>query len=51
VALSADAMPEHIEAARAAGFHDYWTKPIDFSRFLAGLDQVAASTAARRARR
>lgn len=51
VALSADAMPEHIEAARAAGFHDYWTKPIDFSRFLAGLDQVATATAARRARR
>jgi CheY-like chemotaxis protein len=51
VALSADAMPEHISEARAAGFHDYWTKPIDFERFLAGLDQVAADTAARRARR
>jgi PAS domain S-box-containing protein len=51
VALSADAMPENIEAARAAGFHDYWTKPIDFGHFLTGVDEVAADTAARRARR
>ncbi|MBC7942454.1 MAG: PAS domain S-box protein [Chitinophagaceae bacterium] len=42
VALSADAMPEHIEAARAAGFDDYWTKPIDFDRFLADIDRIAA---------
>lgn len=42
VALSADAMPDHIQAALAAGFDDYWTKPIEFDRFLAGLDALAA---------
>jgi len=42
VALSADAMPDHIEAALAAGFDDYWTKPIQFDRFLAGIDALAA---------
>ncbi len=30
VALSADAMPEQIQKAMAAGFDDYWTKPVDF---------------------
>jgi signal transduction histidine kinase/CheY-like chemotaxis protein len=34
VALSADAMSEQIAAARAAGFDDYWTKPIDLTRLL-----------------
>jgi CheY-like chemotaxis protein len=29
VALSADDQPEQIAAARAAGFADYWVKPID----------------------
>jgi len=38
VALSANAMPDDISRARAAGFDDYWTKPIDARRFLAGLD-------------
>ncbi len=37
VALSANAMPEDIARARAAGFDDYWTKPIDFRRFLGAL--------------
>jgi signal transduction histidine kinase/ActR/RegA family two-component response regulator len=37
VALSANAMPEDIARARAAGFADYWTKPIDFKAFLAAL--------------
>lgn len=41
VALSAGALPEDIRAAQAQGFDDYWTKPIDFDRFLAGLDQLA----------
>ena len=40
VALSADAMPESIEAALAAGFDDYWTKPIQFDRFLAHIDHL-----------
>lgn len=42
VALSADAMPESIESALAAGFDDYWTKPIEFGRFLAHIDQLLA---------
>lgn len=43
IALSANALPEEIRAARAQGFDDYWTKPIDFDRFLAGLDALARS--------
>ena len=31
-------MPQDIERARAAGFDDYWTKPIDFRAFLAALE-------------
>ena len=31
VALSANAMPDAVARARAAGFDDYWTKPIDFA--------------------
>jgi len=29
IALSADALPQQIQQAIAAGFDDYWTKPID----------------------
>jgi PAS domain S-box-containing protein len=43
IALSANAMPEDIEKARRLGFDDYWTKPIDFRKFLAGLDRLAGS--------
>lgn len=39
IALSADASPEYAREAVAAGFADYWTKPIDFPSFLAGLDR------------
>ena len=42
IALSANAMPQDIERALAAGFADCWTKPIDFKRFLAGLDAAFA---------
>ncbi len=45
VALSADAMPDHIEAALAAGFDDYWTKPIQFDAFLGHIDRMAAEVA------
>lgn len=38
IAVSANAMPEDMRRAREAGFVDYWTKPIDFRAFLAGLD-------------
>jgi CheY-like chemotaxis protein len=46
VALSADAMPERISAALAAGFDDYWTKPIQFDTFLGHLDRMVAAHAA-----
>ena len=39
IALSANAMPEDIERGLAAGFADYWTKPIDFPAFLSALRQ------------
>ena len=37
VAVSADALPEGIEAARSAGFSDYWVKPLDLDRTLGQL--------------
>jgi PAS domain S-box-containing protein len=37
IALSADAMQEQISAARAAGFDDYWTKPIDLTQLLVSV--------------
>lgn len=40
VALSADAMGEQISAARAAGFDDYWTKPIDLTRLLDDVRRI-----------
>ncbi len=40
VALSANALPAYIARAMAAGFDDYWTKPIDFSEFLGALEQL-----------
>jgi len=43
VALSANGMSDEIARARAEGFDDYWTKPIDFKRFLGGLDALAAA--------
>ncbi len=46
VAVSADAMPEHVAWARAQGFDDYWTKPLQFDQFLARLDALASSHAA-----
>ena len=45
VALSANAIPEDIERGLAAGFVDYWTKPIDFGAFLAALRKRFPTTA------
>ena len=42
IALSADAMSEQIGAALAAGFDDYWTKPIDVTRVLSDLTRLLA---------
>jgi len=39
IALSADTLPEQIEAALAAGFEAYWTKPIDLHRLIADIAQ------------
>ena len=38
VAVSADAVAEHVAQARGAGFADYWTKPLDLPQVLPGLD-------------
>ena len=40
VALSANGLVEEIARAKLAGFDDYWTKPIDVKKFLAGLDAI-----------
>ena len=40
VALSANVMPEDVQSARAAGFDDYWTKPIDMASFLSVIDRL-----------
>jgi signal transduction histidine kinase/CheY-like chemotaxis protein len=40
IALSANAMPEDIERGRAAGFDDYWTKPIRFKPFIDALERL-----------
>jgi CheY-like chemotaxis protein/anti-sigma regulatory factor (Ser/Thr protein kinase) len=42
IALSADAMNEQIDAALAAGFDEYWTKPIDVPRMLQDLSRRLA---------
>jgi CheY-like chemotaxis protein len=42
VALTADAMPANVERARAAGFDDFWSKPVEVQAFLAGLDRLLA---------
>lgn len=42
VALSADAMEEQIELALAAGFDDYWTKPLDLAAMPARIERLLA---------
>jgi CheY-like chemotaxis protein len=41
VALSADAMPQQIETAMAAGCVAYLTKPLELRRLLSLVDAVA----------
>ena len=43
VAVSADAMPSHIERARQAGFHAYWTKPLDVAQVQRDVQRLLAS--------
>jgi len=45
IALSADALPETIAAALAAGFADYLAKPVDFTRLLQVLEHAADAAA------
>ncbi len=45
IALSANAMLDEVARAKAAGFDDYWTKPINFDRFLCDLDRLAEDLA------
>ena len=37
IAVSGDAMPDQVQAARAAGCTDYWTKPLDLQRAMTAL--------------
>jgi CheY-like chemotaxis protein len=40
IALSANAVPQYIAEALAAGFDDYWTKPIEFDAFVLALERL-----------
>lgn len=40
IALSANALDDEIARGLAAGFDDYWTKPIRFRPFLDALDRL-----------
>ena len=40
IAVSANAMPQQIEEAKAAGFDDYLTKPVSMKLLLAELDRL-----------
>jgi len=42
VAVSANAMPDDLTQAQAAGFADYLTKPVDMARLLAVVDRLLA---------
>ena len=43
VALSADALPEQIATALAAGFERYLTKPLDYRELLNVVDGIAGA--------
>jgi signal transduction histidine kinase/ActR/RegA family two-component response regulator len=45
IAVSADAVPDDIARARARGFDDYWTKPINVKRTLEALDELLGEPA------
>ena len=46
IAVSANAMPQQIEEAKAAGFDDYLTKPVSMKLLLAELDRLGGAHAA-----
>lgn len=37
IALSADDQPDQVAAARAAGFRDYWLKPVELAQLAGAL--------------
>lgn len=43
VAVSADAMPEELARARAAGFDDYWTKPLTMVGLASRISALVAA--------
>lgn len=43
IVLSGDARPSEIERALAAGFNDYWTKPVDVRQVLTRIDEHVAA--------
>jgi signal transduction histidine kinase/ActR/RegA family two-component response regulator len=45
VAVSADAIAEHVNQVRQAGFVGYWTKPLDLRLVLSELDALLATIA------
>jgi PAS domain S-box-containing protein len=47
IAVSANAMPSDIDEARAAGFDDYVTKPLDMPLLLAAVDKALERQAAK----
>ena len=46
VALSANAMPQDVDAALQAGVEAYWAKPIDFAQLGAGVARILAEARA-----
>lgn len=40
VAVSADALPAHIDRVLALGFADYWTKPLDLAATIGKLKRL-----------
>jgi signal transduction histidine kinase/ActR/RegA family two-component response regulator len=40
IAVSANALRQDIDAAIAAGFAEYWTKPLDFTFFFQSMDRL-----------
>lgn len=51
ILLTADSFSIDVVKAMSLGARDYWPKPVDAARLLAGIDRALADLAARRQRR